>query len=84
MYTTNWKEETDKSFFECFMSINKTTTKILKLRVVKLIDGNYEAIVRDYETNRIVASRKADINKGYTLKYAQFLAIRLTRKLLEV
>ena len=77
MYVTEWKEEIDGSYHEAIVSLREGLTPIFKIRAVKMIDGQYMAVVRDHKTGHMVASRAYGINKGLHLEVAQNTALEL-------
>ena len=82
MDLTEWKEEKDKSYWQCFYSLKSFGLEpIFKIRCVKLIDGNYEAVVRDYKSGKMLASRRKGVNKGYPLKNCKRISLHLVRHL---
>ena len=84
MHITRWKEEADRSYHEAFVSIREGLTYIFKVRAVKMSDGKYMAVVRDYHSGHMLGSRQAGINKGFDLQIAKNIAIELISLVLYV
>lgn len=82
MYLTEWTQEPDGSYYECFGHLRQGLNPMFTLRAVKVIDGNYEAIVRDYKTGKLLSSRNPGVNKGFELDVAKNIAIELCQILL--
>ena len=82
MNLTPWKEEDDKTFFQCIARIREGISPIFRLRAVKMIDGNYSAVVRDYVTGKMLASNQPGPNNGHQLDFAQRKAIELAQMVL--
>ncbi len=82
MNLTPWKEEDDGSIFECHASLRSGLSPIFKLRAVKLMDGKYSAVVRDYITGILLSQNQPDTNVGYPLDFAQRKSIELAQLVL--
>jgi len=78
MYITEWKEEADKSFFECIASIREGMSPIFKVRAVKMCDGNYMSVVRDYKTNQMLNHCFKRVNEGWDIEFAKNKALELS------
>jgi len=77
MKLTEFRE--DDGFFESIVSFEEGTSPILKLRVVKKLDGNYNIVLRDFKTGHMIGGRNID----ESLEKAKILAERYLYDFLE-
>lgn len=82
MFITPWREEDDKSYWECFASIREGTSQIFKLRAVRNSEGTYSACVRDFGSGKLMASTSPHGHKGFHLDKAQMKVLELAQMVL--
>lgn len=82
MFMTEWREQSDGSYWESTVKWNAFSQAIAVMRCVKDSNGNYEAVVREatraaHESGPMLASYP----KKCTLDFAKYQCIALVMKM---
>ena len=77
MHFTKWRKH--DGYGESICSLQEGLGPILKCRAVRNSTGDWEAIVRDFGTGKMVASRPGPMSFSLALDQAQLMALKFIK-----